>query len=124
MDGELATPTRLIGQRFAPDVPRLEDRLISFTSENRGLVFQAPLEEVQASFRKVYFGLGAKLTVSGKTYRFWFVRVQSTAGQRAQGVGGGTKVAGFEMEWKDFAPARAAVREWQAALEQPANSGH
>jgi hypothetical protein len=131
MDGELATPACLIGRlgpwgKFEPGELRLEGGLVVFTSQERGLVFNAPVQEVRASFPKMYFGVAAKLAVRGKTYRLWFVPLQSMAGERASDFGEGrgeTVVAGNKMLLKDFGPARAAVRQWRAALSSPTLAG-
>jgi hypothetical protein len=124
MGDVLATPACLIGRlgpwgKFEPGELRLEGGLVAFRSQERGLVFQAPLQEVRASFPKLYLGAGAKLAVGGKTYRLWFVPLQSMAGEVDRGYGDEpdrTVVAGNKMLLGDFGPARAAVRRWRAAL--------
>jgi hypothetical protein len=124
MGDALATPACLIGRlgpwgKFEPGELRLEDGRIAFTSQERGLVFQATVQEVRASFPKLYFGVAAKLAVGGKTYRLWFVPMKSMAGERESEFGEGrdrTVVAGNKMLLKDFGPAKAAVRQWRAAL--------
>lgn len=131
MNDELATSACLIGRlgpwgKFEPGELRLEGGLVAFTSKDRGLVFQAPVQEIRASFPKLYLGAGAKLAVGGKTYRLWFVPLQSMAGERASDFGEGsgqTVVAGNKMLLEDFGPARDAVRQWRAVLEQPTRSG-
>jgi hypothetical protein len=94
MGDALATPACLIGRlgpwgKFEPGELRLEDGRITFTSQERGLVFQAPVQEVRASFPKMYFGVTAKLAVGGKTYRLWFVPMESMAGERESEFGEG-----------------------------------
>ena len=127
MDGVLATPVCLMGHlgpwgKFEPGELRLEGGLVAFTWEDRGLVFRAPLQEVRASFPRMYFGAGAKMAVRGETYRLWFVPLQSMAGEQDT-IDGGTVVAGNKMLVKDFGPARGVVRQWRAAFEQPTKGG-
>ncbi len=137
MDDELATPAcrirfRIVWMKSESGELRLESGRVAFTSENGRSVFSAPLEEVRASFPKVIFpipcfGSGVKLAVHGKTYRLSFVPVQYIGWTNSPG-GGGFGGGGFGPTWsmslKDFKPARAAVRQWRAALEKPANGGH
>lgn len=132
MDDELKAAVcriryRILWIKSEPGELRLEDGLVAFTSEYRDLVFRAPLEEVKASFPRVifpipYFGVGVKLAVHGENYRLSFVRVQYVGWTSSPGSGG------FGPTWsisvKDFKPARAAVRQWRAAFEQPANGSH
>jgi hypothetical protein len=57
--------------------------------------------------------------VRGKTYRLWFVPMKSMAGEPESTFGEGrdqTVVAGNKMLLGDFGPAKAAVRQWRAAL--------
>ena len=131
MDGDLTTPACLIGRlgpwgKFESGELRLEGGRVAFTSQERGVVFQAPVQEVRASLPKMYFGVAAKLAVGGKTYRLWFVPLQSMAGERESDFGEGrdrTVVAGNKMLLGDFGPARAAVRQWRAALSSPTPTG-
>lgn len=125
MDGELATPACLLGRlgplgKFERGELCLKADLVAFTSDDRGLVFEAPRVEVHASFPRRYFGLGAKLGVRDKTYRFWFVPLRSLAGE--EGSDGGTVVAGNAFPLKSVGPAKEATRRWRAALEQPTHS--
>ena len=116
-----------------PGELRLKDGLIAFTS-SRGLLFRAPLDEVRASFPKVilpvpYFGIGVKLTVNSKTYRLSFMRnfVQSQyLGWKADSYVSESGISigpTWRITRKDAEPAKTAVRQWRAALEQPTNSG-
>ena len=125
MDGELATPACLVGRlgtvgKAEPGELRLKGDLVAFTSDDRGLVFQAPRSEVRASFPRRYFGLGAKLCVRDKTYRLWFVPLRSRVGEETSD--GMTVVAGNSFPLKSVGPAREATRRWRAALEQPTHS--
>jgi len=104
----------------------LEDGRIAFTSRERRLVFQAPVQEVRASFPKMYFGVATKLAVGGKTYRLWFVPMESMAGEQESNFGeGGDRmvVAGNKMLLEDFGPAKAAVRQWRVALSSATPAG-
>ncbi len=131
MDDELATPAcrirfRIVWMKSESGELRLESGRVTFTSENGRSVFSAPLEEVRASFPKVIFpipcfGGGVKLAVHGKTYRLSFVPVQYAGWTNSPCGGFGPT---WSMSLKDFKPAKAAVRQWRAALEKPANSGH
>jgi hypothetical protein len=131
MGAALATPACLMGRlgpwgKFEPGELRLEDGRIAFTSQERGLVFQAPAQEVRASFPKMYFGVAAKLAVRGKAYRLWFVPMESMAGEREREFGEGrdrTVVAGNAFALSDVGPARAAVRQWRAALSRSTHGG-
>jgi len=128
MDDRLATPAYqvnsfIIGQhRIEPGELCLEDGLIAFTSEGDRLVFRAPLPEVRASFPKVifpaipipFFGVAIKLTIRGSTYLLSFVRVR----YEREGSWSNSRSSWF-FSWEDFEPARAAVRQWRAALGQP-----
>jgi len=121
MAAELATPAWMIGLRLLWGKPergelRLDGGLVAFTSEDIGLVFRAPVEEVRASFPKMYLGVGAKLAVRGKTYRLWFVPLVTVSDP---GRGYHTSMA-----WEYFDQARARARRWRAALEPPTNGGH
>ena len=108
---------------------RLEDGVISVTPQDGHLLFRAPLEEVHATFPKFIwlfppgfpvFGIGMNLTFGGTTYRLSFVGVEYEAKARFTGVGG-VMASGpsWSVSLKDFKPARAAVRQWRAALAQP-----
>jgi hypothetical protein len=128
MVGELTTRARW--RRFWQSEPgelRLEGGLVSFTSDDRGPVFRAPLEEVRASFPKVLFpdfGVGIKLAVHGKTYRLSFARghvVWTAPGGRGSGGGFGP---GLEFPGEDTVLARAVVQRWRAALEKATNGGY
>jgi hypothetical protein len=131
MGDALATPACLIGRlgpwgKFEPGELRLEGGQVAFTSPERGLVFQAPVQEVRAWFPKLYLGVAVKLAVGGKTYRLWFVPLQSMAGERESDFGAGrdrTVVAGNKMLLADFGPAKAAVRQWRAALSSATPAG-
>ena len=108
-----------------PGELRLEDGLITFTSKDRGLVFRAPLEKVRASFPKLYFGIGAKLAVHGKTYRLSFAPVQYHGWTASSDLKGGTSYGPtWSIAREDVGPARAAVQQWRTALEQPMNGSH
>src|SRR5260370_7742843 len=113
-----------------PGELRLEGGLVAFTSENSGLVFRAPLEDVRDSFPKVifpitYFGVGVKLAVHGTTYRLSFLPVQYLGSKPIPNYSGGTS---FGPTWsfsgKDFKPPKAALRQWRAALHKPPNNRH
>jgi hypothetical protein len=75
-----------------------------------------------------YFGIGVKLAVNDKTYRFSFIRnfveEQYIGWTSTSDPGGGTS---FGPTWlitrEDAKPAKAAVQKWRAALEQPTNGG-
>jgi hypothetical protein len=69
MGDALATPACLIGRlgpwgKFEPGELRLEGGQVAFTSQERGLVFQAPVQEVRASFPKLYLGVVGCLSYS------------------------------------------------------------
>jgi hypothetical protein len=120
MGALLATSAWLIGLPLLWAKPergelRLEGGLVAFTLEESGLVFRVPVEEVRASFPKMYLGVGAKLAVRGKTYRLWFVPLVSISDPHG---------AHTSMAWQYFAPVRARVRQWRAALEPPTNGDH
>lgn len=107
-----------------------DHELLSLTSADRNSVFRAPLKEVRASFPKVIFpipsfGVGVKLAVQGETYWLSFVWWQYMGWGASPNYGGGGTSFGptWSIALKDFKPARAAVRQWRAALEQPPNSG-
>jgi hypothetical protein len=139
MDGQLATPARQLKFRVLRMTSergelRLKDGLITFTSDARGLLFRAPLDEVRASFPKLifpvpYFGIGVKLTVNGKTYRLSFMRNSAQSrylGWKADSYPseGGTSIGPTWLITRpDTEPAKAAVRQWRAAFERQANSG-
>jgi hypothetical protein len=113
MDDKLATPASQLKFRILLGKPgelRLEDGFIAFTSGDGDLVFRAPLQEARASFPKATIavwlpipGIGINLAVGGNTYRFMLLQHE---------VGHG----GFEFSWQDLKQARAAVRQWRAAL--------
>jgi hypothetical protein len=124
-EGELITPACLLGRlgpwgKFDPGELSLSEGIVAFTSSAHGLVFRAPLQEVRARFPKLYFGIGIKLAVRDKTYRLWFVRLQSMRGEQ---VGGETVVVGFKFRLRDVDPARVASRQWRAALSTATHSG-
>lgn len=137
MDDKLATPAcwirnRILWIKSESGELRLEGGLVTFTSGARGSVFRAPLEEVRASFPKVFFpvpafGIGIKVAVHGKTYRLSFVRVQYVGWRSSPGggVGGG---GGFGPTWsvsrEDVKPAKAAVLQWRAVFEQPTSGSY
>lgn len=112
-----------------PGELRLEDGLLAFRSEDRGLVFRAPLAEVRASFPKLIFpipcfGVGVKLAVHGETYRLSFVWWRYTGWGTTPGGGGSIGIGPtWSIPVKAFRPARAIVRQWRAVLEKPANGG-
>src|SRR5260370_29800533 len=107
----------------------LEDGVITVTPQDGHLLFRAPLEEVHATFPKFIwlfppgfpvFGIGMNLTFGGTTYRLSFVGVEYEAKARFTGVDG-VMASGpsWSVSLKDFKPARAAVRQWRAALPHP-----
>jgi hypothetical protein len=131
MDDELTAAVwrikyRLLWIKPEPGELRLEDGLVTFTSEDRE-VFCAPLMDVRASFPMVIFpipsfGVGVKLTVHGETYRLAFVWWQYMGWGATPNYGGGGTILGstWSIVSKDFKPARASVRQWRTALGQPA----
>jgi hypothetical protein len=131
MDGGLATPACLVGRlgpwgSFDTGELSLSEGMVAFTSDAHGLVFRAPLEEARARFLRLYFGIGLKLVVGDKAHRLWFVRLQSMRGERERDFGDGsewTVVAGNKFLLSDVSPARAAVRQWRAALPRPTHGG-
>ena len=128
MDDKLATPAHQVNSfnmahRTVSGELRLEEGFIAFTSEDGRLVFRAPLQEVRASFPKAiflvppipYFGIGIKLTIHGNSYLLSFVPVtHEIEGSRLRGYESNMSVSS-----EDIKPARAAVRQWRAALSQP-----
>jgi hypothetical protein len=136
MDGELSTPacqikSHVLWMKFEPGWLQLKDGHIAFKSEARGLIFRTPLDEVRASFPKVifpvpYFGTGVTLAVNGKTYRLSFMHyfVQT---QYMGWTGSSSWSPGIGPTWRitreDAEPAKAAVRQWRAALGLPADRG-
>jgi hypothetical protein len=131
-DGRLATPACLFGRlgllgEVDPGELSLSEGIVAFKSDAHGLVFRAPLEEVQPRFPKRYFGLGFKLAVGDKVYRLWFV-VPFRATRKEETplwVPGVFRV--FETSdtfyLTEGRPARAAVRQWRAALLRPIHGG-
>lgn len=117
MDDKLVTPATQIkfGIFFAkPGELRLEEGIIAFTSGGGRLVFRAQLQEVRASFPKVFFfGLfpifdtGINLALGGRTYRLSCIPVKYGFGS-------------WQFSWDDVKQGKAAVRQWRAALGQPA----
>jgi hypothetical protein len=106
-----------------------DHELLSLTSADRNSVFRAPLKEVRASFPWIifpipYFGVGVKLAVHGETYRLSFMWWKYEGWKASSNYGGGGTSFGpsWEISDKDFKPARATVRQWRAALEQPTKS--
>jgi hypothetical protein len=69
-------------------------------------------------YPKLYFGLGLKLIVDSKRYRFWLLSMRSAAGEETIGPGGDkeTILVGNAFKAKELGPARAATRTWRAAL--------
>jgi hypothetical protein len=122
MNGELVTPAWHSGRlgpwgKFDPGNLSLSEGIVAFASDAHGLLFQAPLEEVRARFPKLYFGIGMKLAVGGKTHRLWFVPMQSMRGETTSE--GKTVVVGKKFSLSAIGPARAAVRRWRVVLSQP-----
>jgi hypothetical protein len=138
MEGGLSTPACLVGRlglwgKADPGRLTLSEGIVGFTSDTRGLIFRAPLEEVSARFPKLYFCIGVVLTVGDKDYDLWFVPLQPIRGNESEGqtVGffcrapwkGAPKlylfVAGNKFLLSDVRPARVHGRQWRAALWRP-----
>ncbi|WP_328523986.1 hypothetical protein [Kribbella sp. NBC_00359] len=99
----------------------LSEGILTFTSDAHGPIFRAPVPAVRARFPKLYFGIGIKVAVGDKVCRLWFVRWQSMRGQTERD--GDMIMAGNEFLLSDVGPAKAAVRQWRAALSQPTLGG-
>lgn len=140
MDAELATQAcrirnRILWGRSEPCELRLTGGIVTYTSENHGLLFRVPLAEVRASFPTVllpflqHHNIGVKLTVHGKTYRLVFAWVEYHGWQKAPEdyAPAGYTWRGYRPRWsitrEGVKSAKAAVQQWRAALEQPANGG-
>ena len=129
MDDELATRATQVRFRVLLGKPgelRLEDGFIAFTSGDGSLVFRAPLQQVGASFPKVtffgpfpLFGTGINLAVGGTIYRLFFVPFEYQRWGRPTGSATGTGPT-WSFTWKEVKQGRAVVRQWRAALGQPA----
>ena len=144
MDDQLVTPAYLVNSFLMagstkPGELRFEDGFIAFTVRDGRLVFRAPVQEVRASFPKGVLlfpgsliprsGIGMRLTIHRDTYRLSFVPVtcESEATSGWSNVGGSLMWGpGRKWSWsvspRDIPPARAAVRQWRAALGQPTTS--
>lgn len=133
MDAELAIQAcrirdRILWGRSEPCELRLRGGIVTYTSEDRGLLFRVPLAEVRASFPTVllpflfHSNIAVKLTVHGKTYRLIFAWVEYLGWQLLFG-----NEISFGPRWsitkEGVKSAKAAVQQWRAALEQPANGG-
>src|SRR5262245_20601903 len=132
MDAELDTPAAQIKFGIQPGKPgklRLEDGFIAFTLGDGSLVFDAPLQEVRASFPKVMFfvgllplfGTGINLVVGGNAYRLWFVPFEYKRWGRVPGSDA-TGSASWGQHWsfssQDVKQGKTAVRQWRAAFGQ------
>jgi hypothetical protein len=89
--------------------------VLTFTSDDRGLHFQAPVTSVRIRIPKRYFGIGLNLIVDGRSHRFWFVPMSSMAGSTGPN---GTAIGGNSFPLSAVRPAKETVREWKATLQE------
>jgi hypothetical protein len=119
MDGSLSSSAWLLSV-LGPWGPvkdgwlKLSNGVLAFEQDGtRDPLFSVPVEEVQARFPRLYFGLGLQLITHGKKHRVWFVPIRWIPFGSADSGGG----RGFYL--KEIGPARSATQTWRTALSGP-----